>query len=170
MKIKPSKCSLFQSKVKYLGHIVSKDGVRPCKDNTKAILEYPQPRTVRQVKRFIGMVNFFRKFIKNASEIMQPLHGVANGKKLEWTENCSQAFELLKLKLTEPPILGYPDFSKLANEFILTTDASNVAAGATLTQMQNNVEVVLAYASTTFSVIERQYCATERELPPFAGL
>ena len=164
LKIKLAKCTLFRSSVKYLGHIVSKEGVLPCTDNVKAILDFPQPHTVCQVKRFIGMVNFFRRFIPNTSEVLQPLQKVANGAKLDWTEKCNEAIVTLTQKLAEPPILAYPNFSETASEFILTTDASNLAAGATLTQKQHGAEAVLAYASMTFLMAEHQYNATESKL------
>ena len=164
LKIKPSKCDLFKTSVKYLGHVVTPNGILPNKENIEAILAYPQPQTVRQVKRFVGMVNFFRRFIKNASDIMQPLHEVTKAHKLNWTDRCTTAFETLKSLLAQPPILAYPDFKPNANPLIITTDASSVAAGAVLSQVHNGDEQVLAYASSSFNAAERNYSATEREL------
>ena len=128
LKIKPTKCSLFRTQVKYLGHVVSHQGILPDNSNIKAIVEYPQPRTVKEVKRFLGMCNFFRRFIKNASEIMNPLFEVTKTSKLNWTEKCTEAFGKLKQILTMPPILTYPDFRPNASDFIVTTNASSVVA------------------------------------------
>ena len=164
LKIKPSKCELFKQSVTYLGHIVCSRGVLPCNENIKAIQDYPQPKTVKQLKRFLGMANFFRRFINNASEIMQPLFDLTKNKKLNWTEKCNEAFETIKDILMQPPILAFPDFSNTAAEFIVTTDASGVAAGAMLSQVQHGDERVIAYGSRVFSMAERNYSATEREL------
>ena len=164
LKIKPSKCELFRQKVTYLGHVVSSSGVLPCVENIKAILEYPRPKTVKQLKRFLGMANFFRRFMNNASEIMYPLFEITKTKKLNWTEKCTVAFETIKELLTQPPILAFPDFSDKASNFILTTDASSVAAGAMLSQIQHGTEKVIAYGSRVFSTAEKNYSATEREL------
>ena len=128
------------------------------------ILDYPQLKMVKELKRFLEMCNFFRRFIKNASEIMSPLFEVTKSSKLNWTDKCTESFETLKHLLASPPILAYPDFKATANDFIVTTDASNWAAGATLSQIQNNTEVIIAYASSAFSAAERGYSAIEREL------
>ena len=136
----------------------------PCHENTKAISNYPHPKTVKELKRFLGMANFFRKHIKNASEIMRPLYELTKVKKLNWTEPCTRAFQTIKEALTSPPLLAYPDFKETASEFIVTSDASNVAAGAMLSQVQHGCERVIAYASRVFSPAERNYATTEREL------
>ena len=164
LKIKPRKCSLFKSQVNYLGHTVSNKGILPNAGNVQTILEYPPPRTVKELKRFLGMINFFRRFIKNASDIMSPLFEVTKSNKLSWTEKCAESFETLKKLLSTSPILAYPDFKNTANDFIITADASSRAAGATLSQIQNGNECIIAYASSTFSAAERGYSATEREL------
>ena len=89
LKIKPRKCSLFKSQVNYLGHTVSNKGILPNIGNVQTILEYPPPCTVKELKRFLGMINFFRRFIKNASDIMSPLFEVTKSNKLSWTEKCA---------------------------------------------------------------------------------
>ncbi|XP_018014569.1 uncharacterized protein LOC108671526 [Hyalella azteca] len=167
LKVRPDKCSLFRSEVTYLGHTVGRDGVRPDRRNVQAILDFPQPKTQRQVRRYLGMVNFFRRHIPNASTIIKPLDELINQKKLSWTEECNAAFLGLKQILTNPPVLSFPDFSREAAPLIITVDASGVGAGAVLTQQQDGVERPLAYASTTFNQVEVNYSATEREL---AGL
>lgn len=167
LKVRPDKCSLFRSEVTYLGHTVGRDGVRPDRRNVQAILDFPQPKTQRQVRRYLGMVNFFRRHIPNASTIMKPLNELINQRKLSWTEECNAAFLELKLILTNPPVLSFPDFSRGAAPLIITVDASGVGAGAVLTQQQDGAERPLAYASTTFNQVEVNYSATEREL---AGL
>lgn len=164
LKIKPAKCSLFMREVTYLGHQVSSEGVRPSYRNVEAILQYPQPKTLRQVRRFIGMVNFFRRHIPNASALMKPLNELLKKRSIQWTEACSDSFEKLKTILTSPCILSYPDFSEGAPPLILTVDSSSTGAGAMLSQRKDDKENTLAFASTSFNNMEANYSATEKEL------
>ena len=120
--------------MKYLGHTVSEAEILPCSDNIKAITDYPQPQTVKQLKRFLGMANFFTRHIQNASQIMQPLFESTKEKKLDWTDECNKAFQTLKDILTSSPILAFPNFKSSAEAFIVVSDASNIAAGTVLMQ------------------------------------
>ena len=164
LKVKPQKCSLFRRKVEYLGHLVSSAGIEPSPAGIEAIMKFPMPRTVRQVRSFLGMVNFFRRHIPKCSQIMAPLTDATKGKNLKWTEDCLNAFESLKIALTTPPVLAYPQFTELSNKLTVTADASLLGAGAVLTQVQEGIEKVIAYASTTFTTAERNYSTTDREL------
>ena len=163
LKLNLSKCKFFHREAEYLGHIVSAGGVKPSRTNVKAILDFPQPRTVRQVKRFNGMVNYYRKFIPEAATIMKPLYDVTTLRSLKWTELCEEAFNKVKELLVSPAVLGYPEFD--SNEpMIVTVDGSNDGAGATLSQSQAGNERVLGFASTAFNKSQRGYSATEKEL------
>ena len=94
-----------------MGHLVSDEGLAPLHKNIKAILDFPEPNTVKQVHRFLGMVNFYRKFIPGCSVVARPLSQLLKSKKSSWTTECQKSFEHLKHVLTTPPILAYPDFS-----------------------------------------------------------
>ena len=163
LKIKPKKCQLFRNEVKFLGHMISPTGLAPIQDHIQAILDYPIPTTVKQVHRFLGMINFYRRFIPNCSVISKPLSQVLKGKKLVWTSECQESFEKLRNCLVTPPILSYPDFSSdLPLE--LYTDASACGAGACLTQVQDGIRKVIAYVSTTFNQAELKYSVLDKEL------
>ncbi|PIK54585.1 putative thy-1 membrane glycoprotein isoform X1 [Apostichopus japonicus] len=155
LKVKPSKCHLMQPSVRYLGHVVSADGVATDPDKCKSIDEWPTPQNIRDVRCFLGLAGFYRRFVKDFSKIAAPLHGLTripkdeNNKgrsksRFEWTEDCQTAFCKLKAFLSSPPILAYADYRL---PFLVYTDASNLGLGAVLTQVQDQKERVIAYAS-----------------------
>lgn len=161
LKIKPSKCQLFKHRVRYLGHIVSKDGIQPDPEKIQCVLDWPLPASERELRRFLGLAGYYRRFIPHFAQIAAPLHALTSGPKRQkgrkvtpskstapfttlWGQEHSVAFGKLKEGLTTPPLLGYPDFS---SQFILETDASLQGLGAVLSQEQNGKRVVLAYAS-----------------------
>ena len=163
LKVKPGKCQLFQNSVKFLGHIVSSEGLSPLPENIQAVLDFKPPRTIKSVQRFLGMVNFYRRFIPNCSVILKPITALLKSKKLVWTNGCQQAFDQLKLKLTSAPILGFPDFDS-PEPLRLYTDASQFGAGAFLCQAQDGKDKVIAYLSTTFNQAEVKYSVLDKEL------
>ena len=163
LKVKPQKCQLFRQKVQFLGHQVSVDGLTPDLKNVQAIVDFPVPRTVRQVHQFMGMVNFYRRFIPNCSVIARPLNKLLGGKRLQWTSECQSAFDQLREALVSPPVLSYPDF-RSGEPFQLYTDASNTGVGACLLQVQSGIHRVIAYISTTFNVHELKYSVLDKEL------
>jgi len=161
LKLKPNKCHFGQSKVNYLGHVITSEGLQPDPDKIKVVQEYPIPRTVKDVRAFMGLANYYRKFVKDFAKIASPLHELTKkGTKFVWTEECQSAFEALKKALTEAPIFAYPDFTK---PFLLSTDASDDALGMVLGQEQNGREVVIAYGGCKLIPAERNYSVTERE-------
>ena len=123
----------------------------PCKENIECIQNFPRSKTIKNVRKFLDMANFFRRFIKEASDIIKPLYDLTKSKALSWNLPCEIAFQKLKSVLSSPLILSYPQFHETATELILTADASNMAAGAVLTQVQGEGEKVLSYASAVFS-------------------
>ena len=132
LKLKPKKCHLFAHEVEFLGHIVSAQGIRTDPKKTEAVTTWPDPKCVRDVRSFLGLCSYYRRFIFQFSDIAKPLHKLTEkGQKFEWTEQCVRAFKILKQKLTEAPILAHPDFGK---PFILDTDASGQAIAAVLSQ------------------------------------
>ena len=129
--LKLSKCKFAQDEVPYLGFIVSARGVQPNPEKIKAVLNYPVPDNFKALRQFLGMSNYYRRFIQGYSQIVEPLHKLTrkSSKQFQWTSECQNSFDKLKLLLTTPPILAYPSFEK---QFIVSTDASGVAIGATL--------------------------------------
>ena len=146
LKLKPSKCELFMKEVKYLGHIVSENGVQTDPEKVKALKEWPIPTNVKTLRSFLGFTGYYRRFIKDYAKIIKPLNDLLVGhpthkaskkrKKIpwEWGPLQQNAFDVIIEKLTSPPILAYADFSK---PFIVNTDASRDGLGAVLYQKQD---------------------------------
>lgn len=162
LKLKPSKCSLFQDQVEFLGHIISKEGVTPNPEKIEAVLAWPPPENVREVRSFLGLCSYYRRFVEGYAAIAKPLQAlVKKDVPYSWTTACAEAFQRLKTALTQSPVLAYP----LENaKFILDTDASQDSVGAVLSQVQQGQEKVVAYYSRTLNVHERQYCITRKEM------
>ena len=161
LKLKPSKCHFGQKEVNYLGHVITTEGIQPDPKKVKVVQEYPAPKSVKEVRAFMGLTNYYRKFVKGFAQVASPLHDLTKkGASFLWTEDCQKAFDTLKKALTEAPILAYPDFTQ---SFQLATDASNDAKGMVLGQKQNGREVVIAYAGRKLNPAERNYSVTERE-------
>ena len=162
LKLKPTKCSLFQTKVGFLGHEVSEKGISCDPKKIESIQNWPVPADVSEVKSFLGLVGYYRKLIKNFSTVAFPLTELTHkGKSFIWTEACQLAYESLKSCLISSPILSYPIED---GDFILDTDASSHGIGAVLSQVQHGEETVVAYASRTLSKTQQRYCTTYREL------
>ena len=167
LKLKPSKCSLFESETLYLGHIVSAQGVKCDPAKVSAVAEWRPPTNYKQVQVFLGTVNYYNRFIKDFSKIAYPLRRAARDKKsFVWTDECEKAFETLKASLVSAPIMAYPLEEGL---YILDTDASAFAIGAVLSQRQpddngTELERVIAYGSRTLEGREQRYCTRRREL------
>ncbi|CAF4396540.1 unnamed protein product [Rotaria sp. Silwood2] len=166
--LKINKCHFCKTHLKYLGHIVSKEGIRPDPDKLRAVQEYPVPTKLKAVRTFLGLTSYYRRFIKNYATIAEPLTELtrnSESKSFQWTEACQQAFSTLRQRLIEAPIIVYPRFDQ---PFILQLDASDVGISAILAQKlsdDDNItrEHVIGYASRTLSAAERKYNATERE-------
>jgi hypothetical protein len=162
LKLKPSKCILFQKSVKFLGHVVSEEGVHTDPDKIVAVQNWSTPRNAKEIKSFLGLCSYYRKFVKGFADIARPLHKACQkGTKFAWSEECGKSFETLKQELVSPPILIYPVPGK---QLILDTDASNFAVGAVLSQEVNGGEHVIAYMSNALNKHETSYCTTRTEL------
>ena len=136
LKLKPSKCELFKQSISYLGHVVSEEGVRTDPKKIEAIKKWPRPHNVHTVRRFLGFVNYHRKFIKDYSKIARPLYNLISGDNakrrtnpVEWSLGAEDSFQTLIERCTNTPILAYADFSL---PFELHTDASGIGLGAVL--------------------------------------
>ena len=145
-----------------MGHVLIPEGVLPDSDNVQKTADWPVSVCVTDVQAILGMGNYYRQFIKNYSKKMQPLIELTKkDKPFEWTEECQNAFYLLKKASTGPDIMAY---LMDMGEFILDTDTSLDSAGAVLSQIQDGVDHVIVYGSRTLSKKEQYYCVTDCEL------
>ena len=171
LKLKPSKCFFFRDEIEYLGHVVSGKGISTNPKKVEVVTKWPTPKTVYDVRSFLGFVGYYRRFIKDFSKISKPIREVITGlenqskrtaKKIliEWTEAANSAFETLKELCTSTPILAYPDYQL---PFILHTDSSSEGLGAVLYQKQKGKFRVIAYASRSVSKTEANYPAHKLE-------
>ncbi|GFT17119.1 retrovirus-related Pol polyprotein from transposon 17.6 [Trichonephila clavipes] len=162
LKLSPSKCHLFRREVTYLGHIILAEGVRTDPDKISAVKDWNCPTDVHQLRSFLGLCTYYRKFVKSFSTIARPLHKLTEAKqKFIWMVDCNNTFNKLKDALTSAPILAYPEIGK---QFILDTDASHESIGTVLSQEIDGQEHVIAYFSKCLSKPERNYCMTRKEL------
>ena len=163
--INADKCKFCFPSLNYLGFVVDQHGLRTNPEKISAMVDYPRPENTTQVKRFIGMCSWYRRFIPNFSTLTAPITALIKGRKkghrICWSEEADKAFTEIKQSLVSSPILASPDFSK---RFTVQCDASNVGLGCVLTQENDDgTEVPIAYASRTLSSAERNYSVTEKE-------
>ena len=133
LKIKSSKCTFFQQRVCYLGHVISREGLAPDSSKTDKVASWPTPLSTKEVQQFLGFSSYYRRFVQNYAAIAKPLHRLTERpSKFVWTTECQTAFDELRSRLVSPPILAHPDFSR---PFILDTDASDIGIGSVLSQL-----------------------------------
>ena len=157
-----AKCDFFRTEVEYLGFDVGEYGIKPSLSKIRAIAEWPTPECVRDVRSFVGLANFYRKFIRWFSEIASPLTDLTKkDRKFEWGPKEEEAFERLKTALVSAPVLQLPDFDR---EFTVTTDASEVSVGGILQQNFGQGLQPVAYESRKLNPTECRYSAYEREM------
>ena len=161
--LRGSKCHIGHDKVYYLGHVFSEQGMRPDEGKVRVVKEWPTPKNPSEVRQFLGLASYYRRYIQSFATIAASLHELTQKDvSFRWTSECDHAFNLLKEKLTQAPILVYPQFGSEATPFILETDASDVGIAAVLQQDGH----VIAYASRALSKSCREelQCHTERVL------
>ena len=162
LKLKPRKCNLLQKEVVFLGHLVDSEGVRTNPALVKDIKERVPPRTLKELQAYLGLCNYYRRFVPGFASIAGPLNRLlVKGAEFKWERPQQQAFEELKQRLASSPILAYP---RRTGIFILDTDASDTSIGAVLSQEQEGSERVIAYASVQLEPAHQRYCVTRREL------
>lgn len=157
-----SKSKFCQTSIRYLGYVLSEDGLSMDVSKIQPVLDYPTPKTVKDIRRLLGLAGFYQKFIQNYSEITTPISNLLkkNRNKFSWTEEAEVALSKLKTALVTAPILANPDFNL---PFIVETDSSDLAIGAVLVQMHQGERKCIAYFSKKLSSTQRRYSATERE-------
>lgn len=159
--IKPSKCQFMRAVIRFLGHEVSAGVVAPDSEKTSSILNWPTPKSRHELQVALGLFNYYRKFVPNFSTIAEPLNFLLRkDNSWSWSPACQSSFELLKTLLTSSPILALPNFTL---PFTVHCDASATGLGAVLTQVVNNFERVICYASKSLNAAQRKYSATDRE-------
>ena len=160
LKLSPKKCVLFQREVRYLGHILSEHGIATDPEKTEVVKSWPISANVKELRSFVGLCSYYRRFIARFVDVAQPLYQCMKGP-FNWTLDCDGAFQKLKQLLTEAPLLGYPTAD---DSFVVDTDASLTGVGAVLSQVQDGKERVISYFSHRLSKAESNYCVTRREL------
>ena len=161
LKLKRSKCEFILQEIKFLGHVVTPTGIRPQSEKTKVIDNLEPPKTAKGVREFLGMASFYRRFVKDFSKVAKPLTNLTRKSvAFNWTTQCQEAFDSLKKALVTPPILAYPDMTK---SFRLFTDASSMAVGALLTQVQDGEEKAIQYLSHQLNPAQQRYATIEKE-------
>ncbi|BHF71978.1 hypothetical protein SprV_0401504000 [Sparganum proliferum] len=164
--LNPQKCQFLREKVNYLGHEVSPSGIKVSAEKAGAILTWPTPNSTTEVRSFIGLASYYRRFIRNFAGIARPLHRLTEkGREFRWTDECQAAFDELRTRLSRAPILMLPNTTETAPPFVLDTDASAFAMGGVLSQTDDNgLERVICFASKTLTKPQRNYCTYRREL------
>jgi hypothetical protein len=162
LKLHPGKCVFAQPQVKYLGFVLSENGVSASADKVKAVKEYPIPKNAKDVRAFLGLASFYRRLVPNFAEVAKSLTLlIKKDEKFAWSPSQEEAFQIMKYRLCTTPVLAYPNFDL---PFILTRDASNLAVAAVLSQVQHGAERPLAYASRQLNRAEQAYTASQLEI------
>ena len=170
LKLSPKKCHFFCGKIKFLGHVVSRNGLQTDPAKVEKIKKWKMPGTIAELRSFLGFCNYYRKFIEGYAQLSGPLEGALmnldkkkseNKMNITWNKNMEESFIKLKERLCMPPVLAFP---RKDCEFILDTDASFYGIGAVLSQVQDGVEKVICYASRKLTKYEQSYCITRKEL------
>jgi len=162
LKLNPAKFSFVRSELEYLGHLVTRNGLKTSPRLVEAVQEFPTPTNIKDVRRFLGLSSYYRRFIQNFAHIARPLHQLTcKGAPFTWSQECQTAFLDLKSRLTTVPVLAYPRFDR---NFTLKTDASIQGLGAVLSQVQDDGRLhPVAYLSRALSESEKNYGITELE-------
>ena len=167
LSINVAKCVMGVNEVHYLGYTINEHGIKPNNDRVKAIIDYPQPDTIADLRKFLGIVNFYRRFLKNAAEIQSPLHALLQGAKkndkrrINWSSDIQRSFEQCKRQLIDATLLAHPRENVT---LALRTDASDTSIGAVIEQLFNEQWEPLGFFSTKLSPTERRYSTYDREL------
>lgn len=168
LKVQLDKSEFLHNKIEFLGYIIAQDGIMPNKNKIEAIEKFPEPKTIKQLRGFLGLLGYYRRFIKDFAKVAKPLTTLLRGvkseesnKKINLDSKQVKCFNDMKRILTSGDILVYPDFTK---PFLLTCDASDFAIGAVLSQGEFGKDKPIHFASRTLNTTEERYSASEKEL------
>lgn len=151
------KCEIGKAVIGYLGQIVSKNGVEVDQTKAQAMLDWQQPRNIRDLRGFLGLTGYYQKFVAGYAHLARPLTELLKKDKFEWSSAAEEAFQQLKVAMTQPPVLAMPNFSL---PFVIEIDASGYGVGAVLLQNERPV----AYFSKLLGVRAQQKSIYEKEL------
>ena len=161
LKLKLEKCCFFKKHIQYLGHLISADGIQPLPEKLESIAKMPAPKTPKEVKQFLGLVGYYRKFVPRFADISRVLtHLTKKDVEFKWTAECENCFQILKRSLQESPILRYPD--PKAN-YTLYTDASKYAYAGVLTQDIDGTDHPITYVSGLFRDSQLNWATLTKE-------
>ena len=163
--LQPDKCDLFNDTVEFLGHKLTTDGIAPLARHLDLINNWPEPKSVKDVKSFLGKVTYYRKHIKDLAQIALPLYKLTtrDQREFQFNQEAKESFTQLKKALVTAPVLAFPIFDD-HTEFILDTDFSGKAIGGVLSQIQNGKEVVIQYGARKLNEYEQNYSSNKGEL------
>ena len=161
LSLRPDKCQFFKRQVAYLGHLISEEGIYPLYENVKKVVTFPVPTNKTELKAFLGLTSYYRKFVEAFAQIARPLNKLSDkDADWRWDSEHQEAFEVLQAELVNPPILQYPRHDL---PFTLFTDASDYCIGAVLSQTHGEHERVVAYGSRGLNKAEKNYSTSEKE-------
>lgn len=162
IKLKPQKCKFLQKQIKYLGYKISSNGLEIDETKTVCIRNWPVPTNLKKLQRFVGFANFYRKYIQNFSQIALPLYKLCKRDvPYIWTPEAQLAFDTLREKLLNPPVLAYPNFDLPS---VVISDASNYAAGGILANKDGKDERPIQYFRRSFNQAQSRYSVVHKEL------
>ena len=162
LKLTPSKCNFYVREVHFLGHVVSAEGAATDPNKISAVVDWPTPTSGMDIRSFLGLCSYYRKFIKDFEKIADPLTRlIKKDVPFQWDSKAQGAMDALKECLVKSPILSYPDASAI---FVLDCDASEIGIDGVLSQMVDGKERVVCYCSKSLSKHDCRYCVTHREL------
>lgn len=162
LQLKISKCIFYAKQFEYLGHIIMEGGIKANPKKIEVIKNFPRPTTVKQIQSFLGLCNYFRRYVQDFAKISKPLSSLLKKEQpFIWTNTQQQAFDKLKTALAEQVVLAFPDFEQM---FYVTTDASNFAIGAMLSQGELPNDRPIQFFSRTLSETQKRYSTIQKEL------
>lgn len=161
LRLSKEKCRFCRSELRYLGYIVNDSGLHVDPEKVEAMMKVPTPKNVKEVRQFLGVVSWYRRFVENFATLVSPLTSLLKkNRKFIWDSDCENAFSSARQKLVSAPILACPDYGL---PFLIQTDASDFGLGAVLAQRHEDGEKVICYLSRSLTKEERKYSVTEKE-------
>lgn len=168
LKVQPDKSEFLMKSVEFLGYVITENGIKPNSKKIETIEKWPEPKTIKELRGFLGLIGYYRRFVKDFAKLTKPLTNLFRGektpdskRKITLNQAEKECFQNMKTILSSNDILTYPDFSK---PFLITTDASNFAIGAVLSQGEIGKDKPIHFASRTLNRAEENYSATEKEM------